>query len=353
MLALALGLLACATENTFTEQPDPPPVEVGEGEISGRVCSPDGVDWLEGALVYSNLVDATGRFYDLRLTTTDADGRWLLEDVPAGYNHVIYVQYGDEIIDIIEVDVFKNERTELAEPECFDTKIQDVAVVTGDFDDFDEVLQALGIETYDEVDGKTGDTLQDFLLDIKAMEEYDLIVFNGGHIEEDIIYDTDGNGTNVVAAIINNLRVYVANGGSIYASDWAYDVVERGWPEAVDFLGTDEVPDDAQRGVTQTIPGSISNQVMAEFLNDDDGFLNISYDLPVWPLVERVSSTTSIHLLGNPEYRIQDTTYTLASSPLLISFNGGGGKIIYSTYRISANLDSQMLQLMQYVMFEL
>jgi hypothetical protein len=40
----------------------------------------------------------------------------------------------------------------------------------------------------------------------------------------------------------------VNNGGSVYASDWAYDVVEIGWPDRVDFVGADEIPNDAQLG---------------------------------------------------------------------------------------------------------
>jgi hypothetical protein len=42
-----------------------------------------------------------------------------------------------------------------------------------------------------------------------------------------------------------------------YASDWAYDVVEQIWPEAINFVGADEIPDSAQMGeygmVTATV----------------------------------------------------------------------------------------------------
>jgi len=347
------GLFGCASDNTFVTVPDAPPVDPGVGGISGRVCDPDGVDWLPNALVYTNLVDNTGRFYDLRSTLTDEDGNWLIEDVPSGYNHLIYIQKGDEIIEYHEVDVFKNEYTEIPEPDCFDTKIQEVAVVTGDFDDFDQVLEALGVASYTLVDGKGLDELKDFLLDPESMQQFDLIVFNGGHIEDGVIYDTENAANAVPAEIRSNLANYVTQGGSVYASDWAYDVIESVWPDNVDFLGTDHVPDDAQHGVTQVVSASISNQLMAEFVDGDDDFLNINYDLPVWPLIEKVSATTSVHLLGNPTYRIQDSEYVLSSSPLLVSFNGGGGKVVYSTFRFSVNLDSEMTKLMQYVMFEL
>jgi len=350
---LLLGLFGCATENTFTKEPVDPPIDPGAGSIFGRVCDPDGVDWLENALVYTNLVDNTGRFYDLRSVLTDEDGRWRLDDVPSGYNILIYVQQGDEIIEYHEVDVFKGEDAEVPEPDCFDTKLQDIAVITGDFDDFELVLDALGVQSYQLINGKSGDELKDFLLDVKAMQEFDLIVFNGGHIEQGIIYDTENAANDIPIAIRGNIAAYVANGGTVYASDWAYDVVESVWPDNIDFLGTDHVPDDAQRGITQTVSASISNQVMAEFVEDADDFLDISYDLPVWPLVEKVSATTSVHLLGNPTYRYLDADYVLSSSPLLISFNGGGGKVVYSTYRFSVNLDSEMSKLMQYVMFEL
>ena len=332
ILSLLLPLVGCApSDSTFTSEPDAPPVDVGTGSVAGRVCDTDGVDWLENALIYSNLVDNTGRFYDLRSTLTDADGRWVLEDMPAGYNNLIYVQKGDEIIDYLEVDVFKNERTELPEPDCFDTKIQEVAVITGDFDDFSLVLDSLGIDSYELINGKIGDELMDFLLNPEEMSQFDMIVFNGGHIEQGVIYDVENPSNAVPAEIRSNIMNYVAAGGSVYATDWAYDVVEQIWPDRVDFLGTDQVP--------------------AEFLGEDR--MPIQYDLPVWPLIEKADELTSIHLLGNPIYRWQDTEYTLSSSPLLISFSGGGGKVIYSSFRYSANLDDQMNKLMQYIMFEL
>ena len=352
IFSLLLPLVGCApSDSTFTSEPDAPPVDVGTGAVAGRVCDTDGVDWLENALVYSNLVDNTGRFYDLRSTLTDADGRWVLEDMPAGYNNLIYVQKGDEIIDYIEVDVFKNERVELPEPDCFDTKIQEVAVVTGDFDDFSLVLDSLGIDSYELINGKIGDELMDFLLNPGEMSQFDMIVFNGGHIEQGIIYDVEDPSNAVPAEIRSNIMNYVAAGGSVYATDWAYDVVEQIWPDRLDFLGTDQVPDDAQRGVTQAVDASVANQVLAEFLGEDR--LSIQYDLPVWPLIEKADALTSVHLLGNPIYRWQDAEYTLSSSPLLVSFSGGGGKVIYSTFRYSANLDDQMSKLMQYIMFEL
>jgi len=348
LLSLGLG---CQQENTFTVEEEVPPPEPGYGSVSGRVCDPDGVDWLEGALVYSNLVDATGRFYDLKSTTTDVEGNWLLEDLPQGYGHIVQVQKGSDVIETHEIDIFRNERTEIPEPDCFDTTVQDVMVIQGDFDDFGIVLEALGITKYAELEGIYSDELISFLLDLEGMKEFDLIVFNGGFVEQGVVYNTEDGSDATPGQIITNLQAYVNDGGSIYASDWGYDLIEQTWPDAIDFLGTDHVPDDAQKGVAQTVSASIANQVMAEWMGVDN--MQVSYDLPVWPPIESVSSLSSIHLLSEVAYREEGLDLTLASSPLLVSFNGGGGKVVYSTFRFSANLSNEMLSLMQYVMFEL
>jgi hypothetical protein len=348
-LLLSAGL-SCTPENTFTTEPDQPVPEPGYGDVSGRVCDPDGVDWLEGALVYSNLVDATGRFYDLKSTTTDEGGNWLLEELPEGYGHIVQIQKGSEVIETHEIDIFNNERTEIPEPDCFDTNVQDVMLIQGDFDDFRPVLDALGIVA-DELDGRLADELISFLLDLDAMKEYDLIVFNGGFVEQGVVYNTEDGSDSTPGQILTNLQAYVNEGGSIYSSDWGYDLVEQAWPDAIDFLGTDHVPDDAQVGVAQTVSASIANQVMAEWMGITS--MGVSYDLPVWPPIESVSSLTSIHLLSEVAYREEGLDLTLASSPLLVSFNGGGGKVVYSTFRFSANLNSEMVSLMQFVMFEL
>src|SRR5690606_5027424 len=57
--------------------------------------------------------------------------------------------------------------------------------------------------------------------------------------------------------VLENLRRFVAEGGSIYLSDWSYDLLELLYPDAVDWLGDDEVRNDAEAGLQQFFVGTV------------------------------------------------------------------------------------------------
>ncbi len=352
-MTLLLMLAGCESDFTVQSTQDAhPPVET-TGTITGRVCDPAGFTWLEGATVYSNLADPDGLFYDMLLTETDADGYWSLEEVPVDVPLTFYVQHGGTMIDEHHVTLFPGEFLRLDEPDCFDPTVLDIAVVTGDFDDFDEVLEGIGVLDYTLIDGGHRGQLESFLLDPDAMAEHDLIFFNGGCIESGIFYDLDDADNPIPPQVIANVQAYVEQGGFVYASDWAYDIVEQAWPDKLDFLGVDHVPDSAQLGNAQVVQASISNEVLGQFLDDEDGTMQVLYDLPVWPPLEQVSHTVSTHLLGTVTYREAGVDIPIPSSPMMVSFNGGGGKVVFSTFRLAANIDDQMLLMWKYALFEL
>ena len=65
------------------------------------------------------------------------------------------------------------------------------------------------------------------------------------------------------------------------------------------------------------------------------------------------SDSVSVHLTADVEYRNGDIILYQSNSPLLVSFNGGGGRVVFSSYRMVANDDAEMLKVMKYVMFAL
>lgn len=243
LLAPLLLLAACAPDNTLTYDKDSP-VEVEPGTISGRVCDPSGRTWLPNALAYVNLVDEEGVVYDTVQVTSDAEGRWLLADIPGEHDYVVYVQYGTDILMQEPIWLASGDDYQFEEPDCFDPLSLEIAVVTGDYDNFDVVLDSLGFINYTTIDGRDSATLSGFVGDPAALAAYDIIFFNGGHEEQGVIYgDSDGG---VSTQIMTNIRDYVSAGGSVYASDWAYDAIEFAWPNAVDFFGDDTQQDAAQ-----------------------------------------------------------------------------------------------------------
>jgi hypothetical protein len=335
------------------------------GQITGRICDPSGRTWLADAMAYTNIV-TDGVLVGTRVAYSDRDGIWLLDDLPANQEYEVFVQHGSEILFDEVVYVPGGQTVQLEEPDCFDPLELKVAIITGDYDDFQLVLQEMGFANYTVFDGLvTGtaicdicqDNLRNFLIDDEWMAQFDIIMFNGGHVEENIIYppneesETPDNGDSAV--IMANIKTFVQNGGSIYASDWAYDDVEIGWPERIDFVGDDTVPNEAQKGDQQIVDAAISDSALAAWLGNKKAHVDIEYDLPVWPAIATVDDTVSSHLDGNVAIRMGTYTDTVNGSPLLVSFNDGQGKVVFATFRVARNASSDMLLILQYMMYSL
>ena len=348
LLLLPFFLMACDTEQTFF-QDTTKDAGVAPGAIKGRVCSPDGRNWLPDAVIYTNLIDSDNRLYDTIIAYSDLDGYFQLEDLPGDTTYTVYVQYGDQTLETHEVFLEGGETAELEEPDCFDPLEVDVAVVTGDYDDFQLVLSNMGFANYEVIDGLDTDEITSFLLDAEAMAKFDIIFMNGGCLEEGILYDASAEALS--DQVIQNLRDYVNNGGQIYASDWAYDYIEVVWPDAIDFVGNDDEPDAAQMGEYGVVTAAVADSAMAEWLGSN--YVNIEYDLPVWPPIENVSSAVSVHLSGTVEYREGTSSYSLSSVPMLVSFTSGEGRVVGSTFRVAKNATTDMMLVLQYMMYNL
>lgn len=353
MLVLLMAAMACVPDQEIRSLNDPPPVIPTAADLSGRVCDPTGYTWLEGAQVYANLFDEDGAVMDVRMTTTDAEGYWTLLDVPAHYTVNVYVQKGSTIIEEHSLDLVADRLNEIEPPACLDPSTLDIIVVSGNYDDFDRVLEKMGINDYASIDGRDLNELLSFLSSPSDMAEYDLIFFNGGFVEDGVIYDLENPDNPEVVAVRANIKEFVVNGGDIYASDWAYDVVSLVWPGKVDFVGADATPDAAQKGTSQVVNAAVNNSALAEFMEMESPYTPIVYDLPVWPPVVASSATVSNHLVANVEYREGELIQNVTNSPLLFSFNGGGGRVVYSSFRLVSNDDDDLIKVMKYVMFAL
>ncbi len=208
----------------------------------------------------------------------------------------------------------------------------------------------MGFQNYTLIDGNDAGAVTAFLTDIENMRRYDLVFFNGGHIEKGILWDSNP-ANETPAKVVSNLQQYVQEGGSVYATDWSYDVLEVAWPDRIDWLGDDRIRDAAQLGEYDNVAAAVTDESLSSFLGKT-GF-DIDYDLPVWPPINSVDPTTSIHLTGTVHYSEGQSTYTLASVPLLVSFSDGTGRVGFSTFRIAANHQNDMVLTLQYMMHKL
>lgn len=321
------------------------------GSINGRVCDPSGRNWLADAVAYVNLTDDNGVIYDTMESYSDEDGRWDLVDLPGDRTYHLYVQSGDTMLYDEEIYLASGDTYSLDEPDCFDPQNLNIAIVTGLYDDFDRVLQQLGFTNYTLVDGESTEAANAFFGDLDGMDAYDLIFLNGGFTEDGVLYNLTDATDPVPEENLVNLRSYVQAGGSVYASDWAYDAIERGWPDRLDWVGADETPNDAQTGNYDVVSAAVSDTSMAEYLGSS--YVSIEYDLPVWPPIENTSTSVSVHLTGNVSYSDGLDDYTLTSVPMLVSFNDVQGKVVFSTFRVIPNTGDDVLAILQYMLYDL
>lgn len=340
---------ACSDQGLTFKSEDP--IVIEPGGFKGRVCDPSGRTWLPDAYVYTNLVGDDGLVYDIAEAYTDIDGNWEIGDLPGDREYEVFVTYGADTLIRETHYIGSGEWYEFDEPDCFDPVSIDIAIVTGDYDNFDLVLNQLGFVNYEIVDGLDGEVLNSFLGDPEVLARFDIIFFNGGFNENHVIYDLEDPANPVPAQNLQNIRDFVAEGGAVYGSDWAYDLIELSWPDQINFVGADEVPDDAQRGDFELVNAVVSDAAMSEYLGAQ--YVEIQYDLPVWPPIESVDVTTSTHLTGTVPYSDGLSEYTLTAVPLLVSFNGGQGRVVFSTFRVVPNTSDDMLAILQYMMYRL
>jgi hypothetical protein len=345
--ALLLAGSAGCSDNTLNIETTPDPIP-RDGTISGRVCDPSGASWLGDALVYTNIFDESGKVVDVRKAFSDRDGFWSLQELPPELTYTVYIQYGSNVIFQEEFFVHDGEDILLPEPVCFDPQAMNIAVVTGDYDDMEFLLEKMGFINFSIVDGTDFDALKGFLTRPENLEPFDVVFFNGGHVEQGIFYSKDPTDrTPEIVSVL--LEEYVWNGGNVIASDWAYDDIELVWPDAIDFLGDDLTPNSAQLGEYANFKATVTDETLEGFVGGKE--VEVEYDLPVWPPMLAVEPYVSVHLRGDVRYREGTVSTTLENVPLLVSFSGGQGRVAFSTFRVAANQSPEMALIFQYMMY--
>ena len=231
-------------------------------------------------------------------------------------------------------------------PFAFDS----VAWVAGDFDAVEQTLSRLGVPatayegyivgpaTGTEAIG--GDGLTPTVEALLAADEGTLathdavfldsgvrglgeVVYNG--VEPDDAFVADPA---VLAAVV----AWVESGGVLIASDWAYDLAEQAWPDAVSFAREAEGLDAAQSGLSERILATVEDPALAAALGAEQ--LAVDFDFRAWAVMQDVGPDTTVHLRGDALYRADqdDVQAELPAAPLLVSFSAGGGRVVLSSF---------------------
>jgi hypothetical protein len=309
---------------------DPP------GSVSGRVCTPDGASWLADARVWVELVDGS------RIeTTSDGDGQWRLDGVPPG-DHVVHMQHGSFSAEVA-VTVASASVVHIPEDACAIASDLKIAVVDGIWDDVYSVLINVGVDPSN-IDRFDGDWAAVLVGDYAVLAGYDIVLVNCGAWAGPFLASP------LYAA---NLAQYVQEGGSLYVSDEAYDVVERAFPAMIDFYGDDLVPAAADRGqVTASVTATITDASLAASMGQAS--IELHYPFGAWAVMTEVVPAVRVYIRGDATVTdAAGATATLSDVPHTVGFAVGEGRVIYTSFHQEPGLNLAAQRVLQLLVFEL
>ncbi len=133
---------------------------------------------------------------------------------------------------------------------------------------------------------------------------------------------------------MQNACEYVDGGGSLFVTDWAYDLIEFCWPKTVEFLDDDDVVDAAQLGVAGTVLADIDDEALRELLGTS--VINIEFNYSDFAVMEKVSSDTEVLVSGDVTYDPPGSAEptVLAGAPLAIRIPVSRGQIVFSSFHM-------------------
>jgi hypothetical protein len=317
----------------------------GLGVLTGRICGPNADGYVAGANVFISADTNNDGVIDWTISDlTDGEGYFQLVDVPAG-TWTVNVTKGSWSTEF-EVVVSPG-NNELAEEECLDPESVKVAVVTGYYDSIHVLLNEMDVD-FDVYGEQT--YLNKLLLDPDKMAEYDIIFFNCG---------MQMNWLAKREEVAANLVAFVADGNSVYASDWAHNIVEAAWPAAIDFRGDDSEfidPfvewDEPYTGVEGKVDGRVLDGSMKALLGDS---IDLTYDLGGWVVPQGVGQNAAPMVKGDANlYNVntQSPSGTQTGAPLAVRI-GAGGTVIYTTFHNEPQLDEAMREALKEIILSL
>lgn len=346
-LSLAAGLVFltvngcdCGLE-PLENVPEPPavpevPDEPQFGIVEGRVCSPDGNTWLAEANIYVKVENEDGTEGRVE-TFSDVDGRFVLEGIPVG-PQILLIEKGS-FAGQREVVVESGTVTTIPDDACALETAPRIAVVHGSqYDNVEAVLDEIGIEA--ETIDVYEDNWADQLLGSDArINDYDILFLNCRSNESTYSARED---------MQDRLRDFVANGGSLHASDQAYDLIEITFPGKIEFLGDDAVRGAADEGASTDLDARILDDGLRGALQLTA--VPIHYGLATWSVM--VGAASDVHVYLEADAPLLDGG-VIEDAPQIVGFNHGEGRVVYSSFHQEPGIGAAQEEVLKLIMFEL
>ena len=291
------------------------------GYLTGHVCTPDGrypSARTEVIVRYGPQVFKT--------TMTNEDGGFQFDGLPPGRATVSFRK--GHFTRTVQATIVADQTTTIPRT-CLDPTSPSVAVVAGDHDRVQVILQQLGIP-YDYYD--TGTLVPDLLADRDLLLSYEILMLNCGFNDLTVRQPN----------IASNLQAFLGAGGSIYASDFAYDAIEAAVPAMLDFSGTDTIQNAAELGSVTLMPGRAIEPTLLRWMPPR---LRFEVNLVLgYAQVDNYGPDAQVLVLGD---------HGAMAEPLVIT-TGLPGRIAYTSYHYTATqVDPAALIPLTYAIFGL
>jgi hypothetical protein len=321
---------------------------VGPGSIDGRVCDPGQGQGIFGADVY---VVSRGEKVS---TTTDGNGDFTLNDVPPG-TYTLYVEKGSFSTSQANIKVSEDKATKLDQAQCIKPEASQMLVVSG-HDSVETVLTKLGYDNFLLVDSHYNDHtssspswfLQAFS-DESKITPYDIVFINCGAHE----WALDNFDPTQVNAALENLRTYVKNGGQLYISDWAYDIMNRLYPDAATWYG-DGTENAAQKAVAQSFTGNVVDHDLSGALGKSSASIVLPQSEVAIATALGATSTALITADLDVETSRNHTTH-MTNIPVLFETkpDGATGRVLFTSFHNGSANTADMDEVLRAIVFTL
>lgn len=301
------------------------------GKITGKVLAADGVTTIAGASV-SLKTDSS------KSTTTGSDGSFTLQGdwITAG-TYTLLAEIGSFKLEFSVTVASDGATTDVGnkeiDPADPGATIPKLAVIQGSWDEIETIISSLGY-TYSTI----------YVTDVNNN-------YTGISTFDAIFIDCGTTGSSLTSSGEANLKAFVeTHGGSVYASDYAGDYIEKTWPSAVVWYGGSV--DAAKVGVgSTTLDATVVDVNLQTVLGKSTA--SIFYDLGSWVIISSEGTGTTVLLKGDPlvystysvgasgvrASSVKAASTTITNKPLAIKFQPGGalkGTVIYTTFHNEA-----------------
>ncbi len=195
-----------------------------------------------------------------------------------------------------------------------DTSGVRLAVITGVYDDIGSMVSDLGIP-YD-----TFSRPEDILGNAELLDQYHVVFANCGSVA------TTTSQNQYTTLQFSNTRDWISRGGTLYTSDWEYELFEGVVPEALNFSNS---PKD---GPVAQLNANVIDREIQMLLGGANA--DIYFDLAGWSTVESAGAAMVL-----VDAKIPGRT---GRSPLAARMPLGDGKAIFTTFHNEEQLTEDM-----------